>query len=899
MRAVRSWLLAWVYLTPLAAGVFTLHEINALWGASEDLSAGHVVDKRLDALLSTLKEAETGQRGYLLTEDRAYLKPYADALADLPRETAAVAESIAATHPEQVEVIVEMKRLIVAKTAELARTISLAEQGQHGAALAIVRADLGKQSMDAIRALFARIQTNIDADFSAATARMRTLETRSALALAVTLAFTLLLIAMLRRTQWVATGARAQLEHEAARRSAAEASRERAHQLEFDARRDAQEAIEKRRVAEENLTDSELNLSATLDSIGAGFIATDRLGRVTRMNAAAEQITGWSQAQGRGQLLWEVFDSEDKPADPAVTNPVDLLAEQGMKPRAVHRVVATSRGGVRSALEVQTVVTRREDGAPRGAVLVFKDVTREARAEAESTRLAAIVESSSDAVIGKALDGRIVSWNGAAQALFGYSAAEAIGQPVQMLMPQDRAGQEMRLLDDLTHGQIVPAFDTVRRTKGGELIHVSVAISPILDAQGHIVGASKIARDITRRHEAEAALRVSEARLHFALDAAQIGNWDLNLVTGEAVCSLRHDRCFGYETPQVDWNFGRFEAQVHPQDRAEVLQKFKSAVAEHADWRLECRVIWPDAGIHWIRVHGSRLEEDGGVATRMLGIVIDITESKRAEDARARSHELEAQNRQFQEASRLKSQFLANVSHELRTPLNAIIGFADLVHSGAVKDAPQAKHFLGHICTSGRHLLQLINDLLDLTKVESGKFEFFPEAVDVASLIREVGDILQTSTRSKKIRLRVDVEPSLGALEVDAARLKQALYNYLSNAIKFSHDGGQIAVRALAHGPAQFRIEVEDQGVGIAAEDLPRLFTDFQQLYAGLTKQHQGTGLGLALTARIVRAQGGEVGVRSTLGLGSLFYLVLDRVQVKTTQAGITEPVPLVALPVA
>ena len=240
--------------------------------------------------------------------------------------------------------------------------------------------------------------------------------------------------------------------------------------------------------------------------------------------------------------------------------------------------------------------------------------------------------------------------------------------------------------------------------------------------------------------------------------------------------------------------------------------------------------------------------------------------------------ELESENRQIQEANRLKSQFLANMSHELRTPLTAIIGFADLLRMGAVPpDAPKHAIFLGHIATSGRHLLRLINDVLDLAKIESGKFEFFPESFDLGVLVTEVQDILQTQIQRKHLRMVVDIEPSVRTLVLDPARLKQVLYNYLSNAIKFTPEGGLISVRAQASGPRHFRIEVEDTGIGIAVPDLPRLFTAYQQLDAGSTKRYEGSGLGLALTQRLVAAQGGSVGARSTLGVGSVFHLVLNR----------------------
>ena len=288
-------------------------------------------------------------------------------------------------------------------------------------------------------------------------------------------------------------------------------------------------------------------------------------------------------------------------------------------------------------------------------------------------------------------------------------------------------------------------------------------------------------------------------------------------------------------------------------------------------------MVWPDNTVHWISKHGS-VQRQGDKATRMLGIVSEITEQRHAENARLTAQRLEAENRQIQEASRLKSQFLANMSHELRTPLNAVIGFADLLQSGFIKpDSPKHQEFLGHIGTSGRHLLQLINDVLDLSKIESGKFEFFPESVNLAAVFTEVQAILHTATTRKGIVISTDIDGDFTDLTLDAARFKQVLYNYLSNAIKFTAPGGHVTIRARPEGLEHFRVEVEDTGIGISAADLPRLFTEFQQLDAGYSKQHQGTGLGLALTRRLVEAQGGQIGVRSTVGTGSVFFVVMNR----------------------
>ena len=265
--------------------------------------------------------------------------------------------------------------------------------------------------------------------------------------------------------------------------------------------------------------------------------------------------------------------------------------------------------------------------------------------------------------------------------------------------------------------------------------------------------------------------------------------------------------------------------------------------------------------------------------------IVDLRERLRAEEIRRRSVDLEIQNRRIQEANRLKSEFLANMSHELRTPLNAIIGFAELLHDGQVDPgSPTHKEFLGDILSSGRHLLQLINDILDLAKVEAGKLEFRPEPVEIARLVGEVVAILRTTAAHKQIRLDTQVDPSVATLTIDPARLKQVAYNYLSNALKFTPAGGSVTLRIKPNGPDQFRLEVEDTGIGIPPADLGRLFVEFQQLEAGAAKRHQGTGLGLALTRRLVEAQGGSVGVKSAVGAGSTFHACLPRHAIATAR---------------
>ena len=262
----------------------------------------------------------------------------------------------------------------------------------------------------------------------------------------------------------------------------------------------------------------------------------------------------------------------------------------------------------------------------------------------------------------------------------------------------------------------------------------------------------------------------------------------------------------------------------------------------------------------------------------VMAAIRDVSERRKLEaDAReAARRELEADNRRMQEASRLKSEFLANMSHEFRTPLNAIIGFAELMHDakvGPVSD--EHKEYLGDILGSARHLHQLINDVLDLAKVEAGKMEFSAESLDLGLVIREVRDILRGLAAERSVTVADDTSGAPVNVRLDPARLKQVLYNFLSNAIKFTPAGGRVTIRAQSGDPGTWRLEVADTGVGIPATDLPHVFSEFAKVDAGAARKSKGAGLGLSLTRRIAEAQGGRVTAMIEPGNGSTFTAIL------------------------
>jgi protein-histidine pros-kinase len=250
----------------------------------------------------------------------------------------------------------------------------------------------------------------------------------------------------------------------------------------------------------------------------------------------------------------------------------------------------------------------------------------------------------------------------------------------------------------------------------------------------------------------------------------------------------------------------------------------------------------------------------------------DISDRKRIERA------LQQKNDELERANQAKDRFLASMSHELRTPLNGIIGFAEFLADG--KPGPvneKQKEYLEDILKSGQHLLHLINDMLDLVKVQAGKLELSPEVFDIRSGIEEVCAVVHPIAEQKNIDVRIEIEPGLDTITLDLQRFRQILYNLLSNALKFTDDGGVVSIKADRRADGNIRISVRDSGIGIAADDIPRLFTEFEQLETGIARRFGGTGLGLALTRSIVTLQGGSIEVESEPGAGSTFTVALPQ----------------------
>jgi PAS domain S-box-containing protein len=490
-----------------------------------------------------------------------------------------------------------------------------------------------------------------------------------------------------------------------------------------------------------------------------------------------------------------------------------------------------------------------------------------------------LVETSSDALSAVSPDGTILYWSAGAESIFGYPHEEAIGGIFYDLVVPEEALDEARSAtrEAIRTGSVLS--ETTRRRKDGSVIYVEATARAIRGGQDELQCVALVHKDVTQlkllKHE-----RTLETRYRGLLETVPDAIVMVNSVGRMVLVNSQAEELFGYTREEL---LGKAVEILLP-------ERFRSRHIGARNLyfaRPKTRPMGAGMPLYASKKDGTEFRVEISLSplhteegTFAMSAIRDMTErQKLEEELRKKNEELEEQNRRVHEANRLKSEFLANMSHELRTPLNGIIGFAEIMHDGRVGPvSAEHREYLGDILISAKHLLQLINDVLDLSKVEAGKMEFIPDFVDLELVVGEVCDIVRGLAAKKHIRVRTEIDPALTGIETDLKSLKQILYNYISNALKFTPEEGEVTVRVVPEESESFRIEVEDTGIGINAEAIGRLFVEFQQGDSGTAKKYAGTGLGLALTKKIVEAQSGKVGVRSTPGEGSIFYATLPRI---------------------
>lgn len=380
-------------------------------------------------------------------------------------------------------------------------------------------------------------------------------------------------------------------------------------------------------------------------------------------------------------------------------------------------------------------------------------------------------------------------------------------------------------------------------------------------------------RESNSRFLAEEALDETRDRLQLAVDAAGLALWDWAVGSSEVFLSARWGEFLGEVTMDAKWPIGELFGHVHPDDIANLklaATPLAKGMAERAV--VEFRVKGP-AGWHWLEAHGMVAERDAkGASLRLMGTVANIDTHKRAEADSAKARDLAEQ------ASRAKSEFLANISHEVRTPLNALMGLTRMLMDSPL-NAEQA-NWLQLMDNSAQSLLALLNDILDLSRIESGKLQMEHTRFELAPALEEIVGPYAEQARGKQLAFELQIAPTLPRWVMgDQSRLRQVLGNLLSNAIKFTPKGGRVAVRAgvlsKPSGERRLQIQVQDSGVGIAKRHQAAIFDPFTQADASVARVHGGSGLGLAICSKLVRLMGGEIGLESELGQGSVFRVNL------------------------
>jgi PAS domain S-box-containing protein len=615
----------------------------------------------------------------------------------------------------------------------------------------------------------------------------------------------------------------------------------------------ARQRIERDLVAERE------RLRITLASIGDAVISTDAKGRVVYLNGVAEALTGWSQAEAAGRPLSDVFHIINEHTRQPAENPaLRTLREGGVVELANHSVLI-ARDGTERPIDDSAAPMLDESGTPVGAVLVFRDVTERRRADEVQARLAAIIESSQDAIISKTLDSVIRTWNTGAERLFGYRAEEAIGQPITMIIPPDRLNEEQEILTRLARGERIEHYETVRMAKDGRQINISLTISPIRDPEGRIIGASKIARDVTERKQAEEALRESERRFRTLTAHAPVG---IFLTDQEGNCLFVNELWCEMAglSPEEAQGQGWARA-LHPDDRERVRQEWYAAAKAGRPFASEYRFRTPQGKVTWIDGTAVELCDEAGQVAEYIGTLTDITDRREAVEA-------------LKDADRRKDEFIALLAHELRNPLAPMRNGLEVMRlaSGDPHVVARSRDIMARQLS---HMVRLIDDLLDVSRISLNKIELRRSRVLLADVVSSAVETARPAIEAAGHELTVSLPPEPIHLDADLTRLAQVFGNLLNNSAKYTQRGGHIWLTATREGD-QVSVVVRDTGIGIPASALPTIFEMFSQVDRSIERSTGGLGIGLALVKGLVEIHGGRVEAASPgQGQGSTFTVRL------------------------
>jgi PAS domain S-box-containing protein len=622
--------------------------------------------------------------------------------------------------------------------------------------------------------------------------------------------------------------------------------------------------------AQEEILRAKNEWELTFDAVSDGIMILDIDHVVTRTNRAMAEAIGMSKEEVIGKRCYELVHGTDCP--PATCPHAKLL-----KDSREHQIEVMEErlGGI---FDVRVAPIFDKDGRVIGSVHSTRDITRRKQAEEalkeSEERYRRMIETANDAVYLTDEFGRFTFLNAVLLRRSGYTKEELIGQPFTVTIHPDYREETANFyVRQFRNRTPETYYELPVLAKHGEIIWIGQNVQLLMEGK-RIVGFQSVARDVTDRRKAEAALVESQTRLENAVEVAALGMYEMTVATTEVFLDDRVRSIFGIPKEQEHRAYQYWLELLTPLDKSRVMELSEALVNGTMNRAsAEYCIRNPYRGRVWINQLAHVAERDGtGKAVRIFGVFQDITKRKLMEI------ELTNAKERAEAANRAKSEFLANMSHELRTPLNAIIGFSDLMLDGSPGEINDEQAcYLNNVVESGHHLLNLINGLLDLAKVEAGKTELELSTVNVGKVVGQCMTMVQEMAIKHRIALNLNVEPDLEEMEIqaDEVKLKQILYNLLSNAAKFTPEGGEISVHARTDR-SQILVSVTDTGIGVRPEDQSRIFEMFEQVDSSYTRNAQGTGIGLALTRSLVQLHGGRIWVESEgNNKGSTFHFCI------------------------
>ncbi|TAN64662.1 MAG: PAS domain S-box protein [Methylobacter sp.] len=841
---------AGVALLVALGGLASFWSFRQIEDAAKMRQHSHNVIDGANNLLSALKDAETSERSFLLSGDETHLEPYwairNSIKGDLEKLQHITALSAAKEYLDTLTLMLDAKLAYMAHNIELRRNYDMST------VLADLHSGLGEHLMDSFHA---EISSFVQLEESALIQREAVFKSNLRylfIIIVIVGLLTLLLVVSLAYSIY----------------------RETQHLL--DILKQMNKQLHQANVI---LQDSEEKLLVTLNSIGDAVIVTDVNGYVTSLNPSAEQLTGWMQNEAAGRPVDEVFHIINQDTRQVSVIPVMEALAHDTTQGLINHTLLIARDGSECAIADSCAPIHDRDAQVAGAVLVFRDVTKEYAAqqilrdntELTQTMLNTMVDG---IIIFKAHGAILETVNPAAERMFGYTGAELIGQKASLLIPELNWDQRHDSLDYYTASNKAHA---VGLRKDGSTFSVEMAVSEMwLGGQRYF---TCILRDITLRKRVE----TERAQLYQRLSDQQFytrslieSNIDAIMTTDpsgiitdvnkqmEALTCCTRDELIGapfknYFTEPglaeagikrvlIEKKVNDYELTVHGRDGKETVVSYNAATFYDRDRKLQ--------GVF--------------VAAR------DVTHSKRQDQAlKEKNIELENAKAVAEKASLAKSVFLSNMSHELRTPLNAILGFAQLLEAGVPPPTATQVIRLNQIIKAGWYLLDLINEILDLSVIESGKLVLLQESVPMSEVMRECRSMVEAQAQKRNIQINFFPFDSTWFANADRTRVKQVVINLLSNAIKYNREYGTVEVKC-SSTPQRIRISIKDSGEGLSPEKLEQLFQPFNRL-GQETGAEEGTGIGLVVTKQLVELMGGSISVTSTVGVGSEFCIELIR----------------------